>query len=170
MSDLLRFEIWQVFLLQNLCDVSLRMHKYVKIGVSLKNYWWGQMVTRAWIFLLCILAFHWTKDINFMLFSSNFSSSIFTSTSNGFSYLALINRFGKLKCATVEIYVIPCYERFVKIWNLARFLPENLCVFSFRMHEYVKIGVALKNYSWRQVVTRAWIFNGAFLLCIERGV
>ena len=30
-------------------------------------------------------------------FSSNFSSSIFTSTNNGASYLALINRFGELK-------------------------------------------------------------------------
>ena len=35
--------------------------------------------------------------LNFMFFSSNFSSSIFTLTRNGVPYLALINRFGELK-------------------------------------------------------------------------
>ena len=72
MSDLLRFDIWQVFLLENLCDVSLRMHECVQIGVWLNNYWWGQMVTRAWILLYCILALHWTTDINFMFFFLKF--------------------------------------------------------------------------------------------------
>ena len=33
MSDLLRFEISQVFFLENLCDVSIRMHECVKICV-----------------------------------------------------------------------------------------------------------------------------------------
>ena len=32
MRDLLRFEIWQVFLLKNLCDVCLRMHGPFKIA------------------------------------------------------------------------------------------------------------------------------------------
>ena len=38
MSDLLRFEIWQIILLENLFDVSLRMHECVQIGVWLKYY------------------------------------------------------------------------------------------------------------------------------------
>ena len=37
MSDLLRFEIWQDFLLENVRDVCLRMHGCVKIGVGLNN-------------------------------------------------------------------------------------------------------------------------------------
>ena len=32
------------------------------------------------------------------------------------------------KCAAVEIYVIPCYERFVKIWNLASFFYLKIFV------------------------------------------
>ena len=36
MSDLLRFEISQVFLPENLCDVCLRKHRWVKIGNRLK--------------------------------------------------------------------------------------------------------------------------------------
>ena len=35
MSDLFRFEISQVFLLENLCNVCLRKHRCVKIGVGL---------------------------------------------------------------------------------------------------------------------------------------
>ena len=49
MSDLLRFEISQVFLLENLCDVCLRKHRCVKIGNRLKNLSCGQVVTRVWI-------------------------------------------------------------------------------------------------------------------------
>ena len=56
------------------------------------------MVTGARILLLRILGLRDTKDINFIFFSPEiFSSSIFTSTSNGVSYFALMNRFGGLK-------------------------------------------------------------------------
>ena len=34
MSDLWRFEIWQVFLLENLCDVCLWKHRCVQIGLG----------------------------------------------------------------------------------------------------------------------------------------
>ena len=37
MTDLSRFEIWQVFLHENLCYVSITMHECVQIGVRLKN-------------------------------------------------------------------------------------------------------------------------------------
>ena len=37
MSDLSRFEIWQVFLHENLCYVSITMHECVQISVRLKN-------------------------------------------------------------------------------------------------------------------------------------
>ena len=37
MSDLSRFEIWQVLLHENLCYVSITMHECVQIGVRLKN-------------------------------------------------------------------------------------------------------------------------------------
>ena len=47
MSDLLRFEIWQDFLLENLPDVCLRMRRCVKIGVGLNNFGGGQVVTGA---------------------------------------------------------------------------------------------------------------------------
>ena len=72
MSDLLRFEISQVFLLENLCDVCLRKHRCVKIGAGLPNCSWGQVVTGAWILLSCVLGLHWTKDTDFIFFSSNF--------------------------------------------------------------------------------------------------
>ena len=69
------------------------------------------------------------------------------------------------KCAAVEIYVIASYERFVKIWNLASFfLLENLCDVCLWKHRCVKIGAGLKNCSWGQVVTGAWIL----LSCILR--
>ena len=55
------------------------------------------MVTEVGILLSSILGLHYEKDINFIFFPSIFSSSIFTSTSNGVSYLALTNRFGGLK-------------------------------------------------------------------------
>ena len=98
MSDLLRFEIWQVFLLENLCDLSLWKQRCVKIGVSLNNCSSGQVATGAWILLSCILALRYTKDTKFIFFSPQiFSSSTLTSTSNGVSYLALINGFGGLK-------------------------------------------------------------------------
>ena len=98
MSDLLRFEIWQVLLLENLCDVCLWKHYCVKIGAGLKNCSWGQVVTEAWTLLWCILGLRFTNDTNFIFPPPQvFSSCIFKSTSNGVSYLALINRFEGLK-------------------------------------------------------------------------
>ena len=47
MSDLLSFEIWQDFLLENLRGVCLRMHGCVKVGTGLNNFGGGQVVTGA---------------------------------------------------------------------------------------------------------------------------
>ena len=78
MSDLLRFEIWQIFLLKNLCDVCLRKHRCVKIGVGLPNFSGGQVVTGARILLLCFLGLCYTKDINFMFLPFKFSVVLFS--------------------------------------------------------------------------------------------
>ena len=93
MSDLLRFEISQGFLLENLCEVCLRKHRCVKIGNRPKNCSCGQVVTGARILLSCFLGLCYTKDINFMFLPIKFSVLLFY----GVSYLALINRFGGLK-------------------------------------------------------------------------
>ena len=55
----------------------------------------------ALILLSCILGLRFTKDTNFIFSPQIFSSSTFTSPSNGVSYLALINRFGgpKMHCS-----------------------------------------------------------------------
>ena len=97
MSDLLRFEVWQVFLLENLSDVCLRMLRPFKIGVVLNDCSWGQMVTVAWTLLWFILALRCTKHIDSIFFSQHHNSSIFASMSNGVPYFTLINRFGQLK-------------------------------------------------------------------------
>ena len=78
MSDLLRFEIWQVFLLENLCDVCLWKHRCLKIGARLKNCSWGQVVTGVWILLSCILRLRYTKDTNFIFFRPKFSVPVFS--------------------------------------------------------------------------------------------
>ena len=133
---------------------------------SVKELLLRQVVTRAWILLWCILALHWTKDVNFMFFSSNVSSSIFASTNNGVSYLALINGFGQLKVrCSWDIRDSPlsaiCQDlKFGQI--ITKLLAENLFDLLLTMHECVKIGVSLKNYSWGQMVTKAW----NFLWCI----
>ena len=62
-----------------------------------KNCSWGQVVTEAWILLWCIVCLRFTNDINSIFSPQICSFSIFKSTSNGVSYLALINRFGGLK-------------------------------------------------------------------------
>ena len=78
MSDLLRFEIWQVFLLENLCDVCLWKHHCVKIGAGLKNCSWGQVVTEAWILLWCILGLRFKNGTNFIFFPPKFSAPVFS--------------------------------------------------------------------------------------------
>ena len=69
-----------------------------KLALGLKNCSWGQVVTEAWILLWCIVCVCVIRnDINSYFSPQIFSFSIFKSTSNGVSYLALINRFGGLK-------------------------------------------------------------------------
>ena len=72
MRDLLRFEIWQVCLLENLCDACLRMHGRVKIAVLFKNWSRRQVAIGTCILLSCILALRYRKDIIFIFFFSNF--------------------------------------------------------------------------------------------------
>ena len=172
MSDLLRFEISQVFLLENICDVCLGKHRCVKIGFGLPNCSWGQVVTIAWILLSCVLGLHWTKDTDFIFLPQIFSSSIFTSTSNGVSYLALINRFGRLKMrCSWDI-------RDCLLWAICQdlkfgkfFLLENLCDVCLWKHRCVKIGVGLPNCSWGQVVTGARILLSCVLcLCYTKDI
>ena len=165
MSDLLRFEIWQVFLLENLCDVRLWKHRWVKIGVGLPNCSWDQVVTGAGVLLSCVLGLCYTKDINFIFFSPEiFSSSIFTSTSNGVSYFALINRFEglKMRCSwDIRDSLLWAICQDLKFGNF--FLLENLCDVCSRKHRFVKIGRRLKNCSWSQVVTGVWILLSCVL-------
>ena len=78
MSDLLRFEIWQVLLLENLCDVCLWKHRCVEIGFGLKNCSWGQVVKETWILLWCILCLRFTNDINSIFFQLKFSVFLFS--------------------------------------------------------------------------------------------
>ena len=78
MTDLLRFEIWKVLLLENLCDVCLWKHRCVKIGAGLKNCSWGQVVTGVWILLSCILRLRYTKDTNFIFPPPKFSVPVFS--------------------------------------------------------------------------------------------
>ena len=125
---------------------------------SVKELLLRQVVTRAWILLWCILALHWTKDVNFMFFSSNVSSSIFASTNNGVSYLALINGFGQLKVrCSWDIRDSPLWA-ICQDLKFGQIITRKSFWSLLTMHECVKIGVWLKNYSWGQMVTRAWIF------------
>ena len=78
MSDLLRFEIWQVLLVENLCDVCLWKHRCLKIGAGLRNCSWGQVVTEAWILLWCIVCLRFTNDINSIFFPLKFSVFLFS--------------------------------------------------------------------------------------------
>ena len=56
------------------------------------------MVTGAWILLSCILGLRHRKNTNFLFFPSNFQFFYFhIDEQYGLSYLALMNRFGKLK-------------------------------------------------------------------------
>ena len=78
MTDLLRFEIWKVLLLENLCDVCLWKHRCVKIGAGLKNCCWGQVVTEAWTLLWCIVCLRFTNDINSIFFPLKFAVFLFS--------------------------------------------------------------------------------------------
>ena len=98
MSDLLRFEIWQVFLVENICDVCLRMHGRVEIAVLVQELLLRPSGNGSVNFVIVHFSFALSEGYNFYIFFVKlYSSSIFTSTSNGVSYLALINRFEGLK-------------------------------------------------------------------------
>ena len=88
MSDLLRFEIWQVLLVENLCDVCLWKHRCLKIGAGLRNCSWGQVVTEAWILLWCIVCLRFTNDINSIFFPSNLQ----------FFYFQIDEQWGLISC------------------------------------------------------------------------
>ena len=157
MSDLLRFEIWQVLLLENLCDVCLWKHPYVKIGVGLPNCSWGQVVTGAWILLSCVLGLHWTKHTDFIFFASNFQFYFHIDKEWG-----LVSRTHQSVWRAKNALQLR-YTWFPAMRDLLRFeirqvlLLENLCDVCLWKHPCVKIGVGLPNCSWGQVVTGAWI-------------
>ena len=70
----------------------------------------------ARILLSCFLGFCYTKDINFMLLRLKFSVFLFLHRRVVGSHIlhSSIGLKGQ-KCGAVQIYVILCYERFVKI-------------------------------------------------------
>ena len=108
------------------------------------------------IMVHCMFAFY--KRYKFYIFSPQICSfSIFKSTSNGVSYLALINRFGGLKMRCSWDIRDSCYERFVKIWNLASFFTRKSLWCLFMKASMRSNWPGLKNCSWGQVVTEAWI-------------
>ena len=158
MSDLLRFEIWQVLLVENLCDVCLWKHRCLKIGAGLKNCSWGEVVTEAWILLWCIVCLRFTNDINSIFFPLKFSVFPFSNRRvMGSHILHWSIGLGGYKCAAADIYVIPCYERFVKIWNLASFLTRKSLWCLFMKASIRSNWPGLRNCSWGQVVTEVWI-------------
>ena len=109
------------------------------------------------IMVHCIFAFY--KRYKFYIFFPQFFSfSIFKSTSNGVSYLALINRFGGLKMrCTWDI-------RDSLLWAICEDLKFGKFFFTrkslwclFMKASMRSNWPGLKNCSWGQVVTEAWI-------------
>ena len=75
------------------------------------------------------------------------------------------------KCAAVEIYVIPCYERFVKIWNFASFFYSKI----FVMCVYESIHALKLALGCRIALEAKWLRKHefcycAFYVCIERRI
>ena len=108
------------------------------------------------IMVHCMFAFY--KRYKFYIFPLKFSVFLFSNRRAMRSHI-LHSSIGLegYKCAAADIYLIPCYERFVKIWNLASFVTRKSlwCVF-------VKASMrsnwpGIKNCSWGQVVTEALI-------------
>ena len=148
MSDLLRFEIWQVFLLENLCDVCLWKHRCVKIGVGLPNCSWGQVVTGAGILLSCVLGLCYTKDINFIFFPLKFSVLLFSHRRVMGSHLCTHQSVWRAKNALQLRYTwFPAMSDLLRfeIWQF--FLLENLCDVCLWKHRCIKIGNRLQNCS-----------------------
>ena len=125
---------------------------------GLKNCSWGQVVTEAWILLWCIVCLRFTNDINSIFFPLKFSVFLFSNRRAMGSHI-LHSSIGLegYKCAAADIYVIPCYERFVKIWNLASFVTRKSLWCVFMKASMRSNWPGLKNCSWGQVVTEAWI-------------
>ena len=140
MTDLLRFEIWKVLLLENLCDVCLWKHRCVKIGAGLKNCSWGQVVTGAWILLSCILRLRYTKDTNLIFSPSNFQ----------FLYFQIYEQWGLISCTHQSVWRAKNalqlrYKWFPAMRDLLRFEIWQVFFFSkiFVMCVYESI-IALK--------------------------
>ena len=141
MSDLLRFEIWKVLLLENLCDVCLWKHRCLKIGAGLKNCFWGQVVTGMSILLWCILGLRFTNDIYFIFFPPKFQ----------FFYLQIDEQWGLISCTHQSVWNAKNapqlrYTWFPAMTDLLRFeiwkvfLHENLCDVCLWKHRCVQIG------------------------------
>ena len=172
MSDLLRFEISQVFLLENLCGVCLWKHRCVKTGFGLPNCSWGQVVRLAWNLLSCVLSLHWTKDTDFIFFSLKFSVLLFSHR----PVRGLISRthqwVWRAKNALQLRYTwFPAMSDLLRFQISQVFLLQNLCDVCLRKHRCVKIGNRLKNCCWGQVVTGARILLSCFLgLCYTKDI
>ena len=125
---------------------------------GLKNCSWGQVVTEAWILLWCIVCLRFTNDINSIFFPLKYSVFLFSNRRAMGSHI-LHSSIGLegYKCAAADIYVIPCYERFVKIWNLASFVTRKSLWCVFMKASMRSNWPGIKNCSWGQVVTEAWI-------------
>ena len=121
-SFVTRKSLWCVFM-----KASMRSN-----WPGIKNCCWGQVLTEAWILLWCIVCLRFTNDINSIFFPLKFSVFLFSNRRAMASHI-LHSSIGLdgYKCAAADIYVIPCYERFVKIWNLASFFTRKSlwCVF-----------------------------------------
>ena len=142
LSDLLRFEIWQVLLLENLCDVCLWKHRCLKIGAGLKNCSWGQVVTEAWILLWCIVCLRFTNDINSIFFPSNLQ----------FFYFQIDEQWGLISCTHQSVWrainaLQLTYTWFPAMSDLLRFeiwqvlLLEKPCDVCLWKHRCVQIGL-----------------------------
>ena len=125
---------------------------------GLKNCSWGQVVTEAWILLWCIVSLRFTNDINSIFFPLKFSVFLFSNRRAMGSHI-LHSSIGLegYKCAAADIYVIICYERFVKIWNLASFVTRKALWCVFMKASMRSNWPGIKDCSWGQVVTEAWI-------------
>ena len=125
---------------------------------GLKNCSWGQVVTEAWILLWCIVSLRFTNDINSIFFPLKFAVFLFSNRRAMGSHI-LHSSIGLegYKCAAADIYVIPCYERFVKIWNLASFVTRKSLWCVFMKASMRSNWPGIKNCSWGQVLTEAWI-------------
>ena len=125
---------------------------------GIKNCSWGQVLTEGWILLWCIVCLRFTNDINSIFFPLKFAVFLFSNRRAMGSHI-LHSSIGLegYKCAAVEIHVISCYERFVKIWNLASFFTRKSLWCVFMKASMRSNWPGIKNCSWGQVLTEGWI-------------